>query len=168
MRDDEVIRSLNQYDSDIFGRLRRMLIDTPEETSKLIRAFFVSEKLRDDMAIAIELMRLLVDHHGREHVEKWVTDEWPRMPTIERRRVMAAFFYPELLSTRVAERLFHCSSSGVADRHRILAALARSATERQCEQLVIQLLKQVGEYEDAGLQANFEAFARSVLASLSG
>ncbi len=163
---DELVRSLNRHDWDALAEIRTDLINEPDSYRKLIQELLASEQLRDDITIAVELMTLLVEHSVREDVETWVLDTWADMGHVERRRVIAAFHDPQLLGTSVAEDLFYSASSGVAERHSILAALAVSARPRQCEQLVVELTPKVGRYEDSTRQAGLEAFAHMVRSSL--
>jgi hypothetical protein len=165
MREDELIQSMNRYNASVFTWLGERLHESPKETWQLIIALLASEKLRDDIAIAVDLMRLLVSRFGSRHVEEWILAEWTQMPRIQRRRVMGVFQDAQLLSTEFAQQLFYSSSSGVAEKHGILAALAASARLRHCENLVVELTKQVGEYQDAARQAVLVEFVRSVLSS---
>lgn len=118
---------------------------------------------RVDPAECVRLWSRVRAEVGAAALEARVEAAWARLPGNARRNVAYAAHDAEAVSTELLVRLFHHADSTVEDRHRLLAALAASASDRAGAAAEVRALADdVGRYADARRQRLLNRFLENV------
>jgi hypothetical protein len=118
---------------------------------------------RDDQALCVDLMELLVELGGRERVEALILKEWPALSDSLRRNITLVSGSTKAISTDFGKQLFHHPTTRIEQRHHLAAGLASSETDRQCAKDVVTLVTQIGRYSEGYRQAILDSFVADVM-----
>ncbi len=162
-----LLAQLRRHDHSSLTTLERMAQANPEELSTGVREFLSIPGAGDDPSFCIVLMELLNQALGRSGAERCIRQMWASGDEAVRDNLTSGAYDPQEMATDLVLDLFNDPSSTVQDRHHLLAGLASSMGERQCERQVLALVPRVGVYTDSARQAVLTEFLAAVEQSLA-
>lgn len=165
MRTSDLIEKALLLDPTALDQIESLAEANPALCTDIIQQWLLSIPLTNSLSLAAFFLQVLRKSMGGSRAEKWILSQWPAMPLHARLNITAGTFSPSALSTELALDLFRSPFSATKERHRIAAGLAASASARQCEELVLELLPSIGTYKDPVNQEILDRFVASAIQS---
>jgi hypothetical protein len=141
---------------------RSFAASSPAEVWPIVFALLASrsDPGKYDGALSLELLNVAADTTSSPQMECDLEQVWPILDEESRVNLLEGFGTHDVFSLALARRLFESPATSVRVRHWLVANLA--SARRTSPEVLKQLARRIGHYEDPARQETLEAFRADV------
>jgi hypothetical protein len=122
---------------------------------------------QDDHALCVDLMKALNKVGGQEAIEQLILANWASLSDPIRFNIVIGAGAPKVVSTKLGLKLFFHPATRTEQRHLIAAGFASNRPDDISPQTILDLVRQIGHYDENARQAVLNSFVTSAVAGLT-